>query len=111
MRLVDEVLPPFRETPLVQVQTDGIHLIDGSIKGCFEVAVSTERFFDMTGPATFGPKLNRLKVLDIFSVEEQVPNRRRLFVNLARVTGQNDTFGYYPERIARCQSSRSDQID
>lgn len=81
---------PFRKAPLVKVQADRVHLIDGAIKASFEVPMRTKRFSDMSCPSLLCSHLDRLEVVDIGLIEEHISDRSCLFVNLVRVAGQDD---------------------
>lgn len=76
-----------------------------------EVAMSSERFSDVTDPAAFGSQLHRFEVLDVFAVEEEVADRRRLLVHLERVPRQDHSLGRDPRRVRREERTRPDEVD
>lgn len=49
----------------IKGHANSIHLVDGTIKVCLEVAVSSKRFTNMTCAAMFRVKLNGFEVLNV----------------------------------------------
>lgn len=60
-----EQLGLFRELSLVQGHADGVHLLNGTVKVCFEVTVCSESFLDVTCSAVLCVQLDRCKVLNV----------------------------------------------
>jgi hypothetical protein len=56
---------PFRKDSLPEVHAYGVVLMQLSIECAFHVAVSTNRFSDMTGASELGVQLDRLEPINI----------------------------------------------
>lgn len=65
----------------------------------------------MTRPSPFRPKLHRLVVIDIELIEEHVANRRRLLVDLERVTGEDESLGRDARRVRGEEGPSADEVD
>jgi hypothetical protein len=76
-----------------------------------EVTMSTQRLADVTDTTSLRPQLNGLEPLDVFAIEEHVPDRRRLLVDLVRVTGEDNTLSGDASRISGEERAGTDEVD
>jgi len=66
--------------------------------------------FNVPTSSSFRPQLERFEPIDIFSVEEHVPHRDQLLVDLVWMSSQNDAFGYHTTRRWREAGSCCDEV-
>jgi len=79
--------------PLIQRQTDSVHLTDRPIKVGLEVSVRAQALPDVPDLPVLGGQLDGLEVRHVLRVEEHVPNGDGALVDLDWMTGQHDTLG------------------
>lgn len=94
--LVDDILQSPRlprENPLIQTNPHGILRIKLRIKRRLKVSMRTQTLLDKPTAPTSRPQLQRLEPVDVLGVEEHVPDRNDLLVDLERVAREDGALG------------------
>lgn len=99
------------ENPLVQTDPNSILRVEFRVKRGFEVSMRTQRLLDEATAAAPGPQLQSLEPVDILSVEEHVPHRDDLLVDLERMARENGALGDHARLIWRHDSAGADEAE
>ena len=78
---------------LVQGHAYSIHLCDRTIEVSLEVPMCTQALADVSRAPVLGMQLNRGVVSYVLGVKEHVADCGSLFVDLERVSSEDDSFG------------------